>query len=152
MESKKGWEKKCPRYEVPQNYACIEYCYIENCGRKIQFMTWIGVLMPWTLFPKMFLLFRLLDFYVKTQLNGAFWKSTTLNLTTWKAVFRWKRKTLSANNLCWTCDANQLRNFFTSALENSGQYILWTLFSAFLKTNGIITTYFRRFCQFWAIT
>jgi hypothetical protein len=47
--------EKVPKVYAPQNYTFIEYCATENWGREIQFFICSGALIPWALFPQMFL-------------------------------------------------------------------------------------------------
>jgi hypothetical protein len=73
----------------PQNCTYLEYCAMENCGGKIQFMAWSGALIPWGTFSThvftfRFLVFRFLWWIFKAdshssnsyRLNGAGWPGT----------------------------------------------------------------------------
>jgi hypothetical protein len=58
----KIWVENVSMIWAPQDYTYVEYCALENFGRKIQFMKWSGALIPWEFFPQMFLLFEILVF------------------------------------------------------------------------------------------
>jgi hypothetical protein len=120
MESGKKWRGKSPKgRNVPKPiHTCIEYCAMENLGRKIQFMIWSGALIPWALFPPTFFTFRLPDFRFPC-LNP--WRLDRMRKKLLLSCFLWGRhqEIISAcsNNafLCFACHPFQNLNSFFQA-------------------------------------